>query len=118
MGENEPTGAVCRVSQRLPHPSQFARLRPIASPHQYRVVVPARATYSHSASLGSRYERPRLAGEPAHVRLRVVPAHVDHRSIPPAPALVVGSMRTSARPVARVPLGKRDFVDPHRKGLA
>src|ERR1700734_2734229 len=37
---------------------QFARDIPIVSPHQYRVVVPPRAAYSHSASLGSRYGCP------------------------------------------------------------
>ena len=61
---------------------------------------------------------PRLAREPAHVRLRVVPAHVDHRAAPAPPALVVGTVRAPPGPVARVPLRERDLVHPHRKGRA
>ena len=34
--------------------SWFARLGSAAVPHQYGVVVPARAAYSHSASVGRR----------------------------------------------------------------
>src|SRR5690242_5971453 len=37
---------------------QLARYIPTDSPHQYRVAVPPRAAYSHSASLGSRYGWP------------------------------------------------------------
>ena len=50
---NDPAGAVSSPSQRLPQPSQFARLRPMSCPHEYRVVDPARAAYSHSDSLGN-----------------------------------------------------------------
>ena len=39
-------------------PAQFARLRPMSWPQLYRVSVPARAAYSHSDSLGSRYAAP------------------------------------------------------------
>src|SRR3954470_18370095 len=37
---------------------QLARYIPTESPHQYRDVVPPRAAYSHSASLGSLYGCP------------------------------------------------------------
>ena len=54
LAAKRPAGAGHLSSQRPPQPSQLARLRPMASPQLYLVVVPARAAYSHSASLGSR----------------------------------------------------------------
>src|SRR6516164_10373266 len=58
FGLNDPTGAVCWRSHRLPHPSQLALPMPTSSPQEYRVSAPARAAYSHSASVGSRYSLP------------------------------------------------------------
>src|SRR6516164_11728053 len=58
FGLNDPTGAVCWRSHRLPHPSQLALPMPRSSPQEYRVLTPARAAYSHSASVGSRYSLP------------------------------------------------------------
>jgi hypothetical protein len=55
FGWNEPTGAVYLPSHWLPHSAQLALFFPISSPHQWRVVVRARAAYSHSASVGRRY---------------------------------------------------------------
>ena len=58
VGANEPTGAARESSQRLPQPSQLARFTPMSLPQWYLVVVPARAAYSHSDSLGRRYASP------------------------------------------------------------
>ena len=58
FARNDLTGAVWLSSHRLPQPSQFARFTPISFPQLYLVVVPARAAYSHSASLGRRYSAP------------------------------------------------------------
>ena len=109
LATKEPTGAVWRPSHLLPQEWQLALFLPILSPQLYLVVVPARAAYSHSASLGSRVARARLSRKPAHVRLRVVPADVDHRAVAAAPALV---RHPTARSVldAHVPLGECRFV--------
>ncbi len=50
----EPIGANSLLSHWLPQPLQLALALPISSPHQRAVLVPARAVYSHSASLGRR----------------------------------------------------------------
>ena len=59
----------------------------------------------------------RLAGQPAYVLLGIVPAHVDDRTRPPAPALVVGIVRAPSGLVARIPLRERHLVHPHRERL-
>ena len=59
FGPNEPTGVV--VGPLLSPQSyllQLARFTPISSPQLYFVVVPARAAYSHSASVARRYAPP------------------------------------------------------------
>src|ERR1700675_2101189 len=54
FGRNEPVATICLVVG-LPQVSHCARPEPASLPHQNGVLVPARAAYSHSASLGSRY---------------------------------------------------------------
>ena len=58
---------------------QFSRLTPMLFPQLYAVSVPARATYSHSASLNKRYVLPVRLGEPTNIRLCIFPTHIDHR---------------------------------------
>ena len=53
LGSKELAGAGF-PSQRLPQPSQLARLLPTWFPHQKLASLPARAAYSHSASVGRR----------------------------------------------------------------
>ena len=53
-GAKLPTGAVCRPPIGVPQPRQLALFSPIPLPHGYRVSAPARAAYSHSASVGRR----------------------------------------------------------------
>src|SRR5262249_60338906 len=54
FGLNDPTGAVCLRSHGLPQRSQSALPLPRSSPQEKRVRAPARAAYSHSASVRSR----------------------------------------------------------------
>src|SRR5579864_1403489 len=58
LAGNFPVGAGCFLSQGEPQPSQSACWTPTAGPQKYAVVVRARAAYSHSDSLSSRYGRP------------------------------------------------------------
>src|SRR5512132_3106112 len=57
FGGNEPVSAGASRFQSPPHPLQLACTMPGSFPHQYRVEIFARAAYSHSASVGSRYGR-------------------------------------------------------------
>ncbi len=57
----------------------------------------------------------RHPGKPGHVRLRVLPADIDHRTAPPAPAAIGRRVAAAAHPHARVPLHERDLVHPHRE---
>ena len=41
---------------------------------------------------------PRLPRQPLHIRLRVIPAHVDDRAVPPAPAPIVRPVPVTASP--------------------
>ena len=89
LAANEPTGAVRSASQRLPQPLQFARLRPMSGPQLYVVVVPARAAYSHSASLGRRYRSP--VASDSHVTYAAASAPGDpHGPAVTAPTPIVG----------------------------
>src|SRR5262249_47415474 len=54
LGRNDPVGSDCRGGVLL-QSSQLALPLAAARPHQNCELVPARAAYSHSASLGSRY---------------------------------------------------------------
>ncbi len=53
LARNEPTGALCRLSHWLPQMSLGQRPAQIVA-HAYRLVVPALAAYSHSASVSRR----------------------------------------------------------------
>src|SRR3954469_4735327 len=66
------TGPSNRLSHWLPQPLQLALPLPISSPHQRAVLVPARAAYSHSASLGNRYGLlPPISGWAARARVLI-----------------------------------------------
>src|ERR1700675_2366175 len=54
LGRNEPVATICLLVG-LPQVSHCARPEPTSLPHQNGVLVPARAAYSHSASVGRRY---------------------------------------------------------------
>ena len=66
FGAKEPTGAVLALSHWLPQSPQFALLLPTWLPQPYFATEPARAAYSHSASLGSRYSA--AVWEDSHAR--------------------------------------------------
>ena len=67
LAGSDPTEAVRSSSQRLPHPSQFALPCPTSSPQGYLASLPARAAYSHSASLGRRNRLPVISdSQPAY----------------------------------------------------
>ena len=59
---------------------------------------------------------PCLPRQPFHIRLRIFPTHVNHRTTASAPTCIVRTMpATSAPRYARIPLPKRHLVHPHRK---
>ena len=58
-----------------------------------------------------------LSRQPANVLLRVLPTHVDDRASPPTPTTVIGTVRATTGPAARVPLLDRHLVHAHRKRL-
>ena len=83
-------------------------VRPVNSslvcPNCTLVENPARAEYSHSASLGNRYSAPDPSRQPSQICLHVVPRDLEHRS---GATQVARPMATAAtRRHARIPLRK------------
>ena len=112
-GSCRPAPSACRPSAPAP-PAVRPALSRLRAPVVRRIrprthrVLPLRF-----AEQAVRLSRP--LREPAHVLLRILPAHVDCRPVPPAPALVVRRVRAAAGAVARVPLGEGDLIPPHRE---
>ena len=119
LGGNEPTGAVCLPSHRLPQPLQSAITAPLSL-----ISLPPRIRGLRSSPFGvfvfGLGEQPvGLSGDPGkpfHVCLGFVPAHVDQR-LPAAAKAVVDGTRASALSPADVPLGERQLIFRNSKSL-